>query len=467
MEVNNLLNNFLDFERENNLFNWQVNGIPVWELIRLRVFNKIDPAYTDSIKTTDRKFKKIVVGCKFFILNFFYRNPFKIKKQVDTIVINHPRRKFNYNAGCYEDIYTDTFLNELASKTNYIVLENYFQLNHFLPASTKKMFYLDKINFLIPFIKLYRKTKLKPIELSRIKEVEDKLKKKFNVEFDLEKLIIKEISVYHYVYESLSILFSRLQPKRLIVVVSYIGINQIACLVAKKFNVKVYELQHGTVGKYHIGYNYPREVNVKFFPESFISWGLFWTEKARMPFHCNIILAGFPYINMQKNLLDKNKKRRNQVLVISQMTSDVAYLALELSTLFSLRVLFKPHPREYSEIESKYKFLRGIENIEILDNPKINIYDYYNTSEYVIGSSSTALIEAASFGAKIIVMKFPGWEYFDDLQGENIFFAINAKEVAEVISNNNSNSNNNNLKLDDNFFFIKKSNEEFVSLLMS
>ncbi len=459
MKIDSFVNNFLEFEKKNQLFDWKIDTIPIWELIRFKMVGKLEPAYNPAFRSPGKKLSMKLVELKFFLLNFIFRNPFRIKKRVDSIFINHPRRKFNTDSGFYEDTYTDSFLNFIPNNSSYIVLENFY---HFLPVNTKNLFYLDKIVYFKKFLKILNTYKLKDNELTKIKTIENKFNKEFGVNIkDLEKFIREEIIAYNYFYKTLTKLFLRLRPNRLIIVVSYDGLNKIACLVAKNLNIPVYELQHGTVGRYHLGYNYPSGVNVTSFPDFFVSWGTFWTEKTKFPTQCKIIFAGFPYLNNQKKNFGKAIKQK-QILIISQLSLDVAYFALELSKLTSYKILFKPHPREYSQIKTKYSFLENINNIEILDDPKINIYNYYNTSEYVLGSSSTALIEALSFSVKLIIVKFPGWEYFGELKEDNVFFVNSVEETVKLFSESKVDS-----VVYKERFFIEISNQEFVYKLLS
>lgn len=455
---NHILDRFIEFEKKNELFNWRIDNIPIWELIRWKIYSKLDPAYTDKWGKPE---KNIFARFKFFLFSFFFKNPYKIKDKKDIVFINHPRRKYDSQSGFYDDIYTDPFLKYIPSSLSYIVLESVFQWTHFSPSRTKNLYYLDRITVLNSFFKKIIKYKLSANDYRQLEDIQQKLNNEFGVTVtNIERIVVKEIISYRYIHKKLTELFIRLNPKRLIVVVSYFGLPQIACIVAKELKIPTYELQHGTIGKYHVCYNFPMNTFVNFFPDFFVSWGKFWTENARFPSQGKIIYAGFPHLNNAQEISKKGEKGK-YILVVSQMSIDLAIFVQKLSKHISHKILFKPHPMEYSEIDIKYDFLKNIGNVEILDDPQVNIYELYGIAEYVLGVNSTSLIEALAFETKIIILKFPGWEYFSNINNQNVFFVNTVEEIIRITSIDRTN-----FDFDRDYFFVEKSTSEFVNTLL-
>jgi CDP-glycerol glycerophosphotransferase (TagB/SpsB family) len=72
------------------------------------------------------------------------------------------------------------------------------------------------------------------------------------------------------------------------------------------------------------------------------------------------------------------------------------------------RILFRPHPLENSyELQG---LLRGLPNVEIREGG--NIYDLFLEADAVIGTSSTALFEAAAFNRPVFVYDSPTADFY-------------------------------------------------------
>lgn len=408
-----IISDFLDFEKENNLINWKLDGIPIWELIRMEVFIKLRSNFISSnINITDKEPLKIISGAKEFILNYFSRNPFRVRKKYNYLILNHSRRK--RNAETYVDIYTDSFLKYLRT-SDYIVLERFNNLSHLKPTSTNNLHYLDTIEFPSRFISQL------PYGLSQndIEKINSLMLEKWGIEDVLDiRLVKKYIRFFKYLKPKVERLIKKINPKLIIEVVSYTIINQVFNYVAKQNNIPVIELQHGTVGRYHIAYNFKTCNFLETFPDYFFAWGEFWVDKARLPISKeNIKIMGFPYIDNFRQKETTIGKDIHQIMVISQLNNEIAVFAYELAKLLPThKILFKAHPKEYKIAKEKYYTLKKVRNIEIIDNEKITLYDYFKQCNFVFGVSSTALIEALAFGSSIGIIKLPGWEYFEDIE---------------------------------------------------
>ncbi|MEN8879607.1 MAG: hypothetical protein ABF311_05490 [Polaribacter sp.] len=430
-----LLEEFLSFEDKYNLFDLEIDSVPIWELIRTSVFSELSSKLVNkTVINRNEKEKSKVKLFSNILYNIIFKNPFLTFKKKDILFLNHPRRKFN--KGFYEDIYIESLLPEL--NNNFLVLEGFvnYNITHFKPVNTCNLFYLDIIQFSSNILSKKIRYKLSLNNLEVINKIESNI-------FDLWGVKIKslrnEIPVlikrWKYSTKLVALLLKKIKPKLLVNVVSYSFLNQVFNFVSKQKGIPVVELQHGTVGRYHINYNYKKgkEITLKTFPNYFLSWGLNWTKNSRLPLNSKEIIAtGYPYINSFRN--QKNvKKNPKQLVFISQVREDIAFFVERVAQILpDFKIVFKAHPAEYSIAKEKYSSILRSENIQLIVDDEKKIYQIFSESYAVFGVNSTALVEALAFCPKVGVVKLPGWEYFEDIEESINFTFVNSPEKLKL-----------------------------------
>ncbi|WP_299051365.1 hypothetical protein [uncultured Polaribacter sp.] len=460
-----ILDEFLVFEKENNYLDWEIDSVPIWELLRTIVFTKLSSKLVNNtvVERNNKEGSRVKL---FFniVYNSIFHNPFFTFEKKDIIILNHPRRKFN--KGFFEDIYIDNLLPSLGNK--YVLLEGFVSHNlaHLKPIRPTNLFYLDIIQFTGSFISKNRKKKLSVKHKEDIKNLEHLILKTWGVKINnLENEICIIIKKWIFTKKCVEKLIVKISPKLLINVVSYSFINQVFNFVAKGKKIPVIELQHGTVGRYHINYNFniPKGKELKTFPNYFLSWGKGWTENSRLPLlKNNIIETGYPHINIFRKDI-QNIRNPKQIVFISQVREDIAYFTEEVAKILpTFKIIFKAHPVEYSFAKSKYSLILKSKNIEIITNDNKNLYHLFNESSAVFGVYSTALIEALAFCPKVGIIKLSGWEYFEDLEeSNNLKFVNSQNDVKKFILNVEHNKNN----CKNNYYFEDNSQERIIDFL--
>jgi hypothetical protein len=462
-----LFEDFIVFEKENDLLNLKIKDIPVWEFIRVGVFTQIkEQLTTKNTNIHEIKFKKSFRVIYEFIMNILFYNPFFISKQKQYLILNHPRKKID--EGYYIDIYTDPWLSVL--NDNYYVFEGFVNINfaHYKPTKTKNLYYLDVLQLpshLIRFLPV--SVKFSGAELQIIEEIENKIKNRWSIQnFGLKNKIEYTIKRLKFVKPGINRLLKKTNPSKIINVVSYSFINQAFTYYAKNRNIPVFELQHGTVGKYHIAYNIgTNELNAsETFPDYFLAWGENWVKNARMPIAWGKIkIIGFPYFETFK-LMDYKNRDLKQILILSQYRNDIADFAIQIAEkLPEHKIVYKAHPSEYLTIDNLLARFKYIPNIQIVANDIIHLYELFSQSNFVIGVNSTALIEAIAFCPNIYILKLPGWEYFEDLkENDSLKFIKNADEAKSIIQKIKKN-----ISLSNDLNYFEKSSlkeiEKFIS----
>lgn len=426
-----LLEEFLLFEDQHNLFNIRIEQIPIWEYMRVNIFGQIRNELVASIFSTGgKKINNFSKAFKNFGYHSLSKSPYEISKNVDLLVFNHSRRR--ETEGVYQDIHTDPFLPDL--DMNYAVLENFFNWSHLKPALTTNLYYLDRIELPAAMVRILSSAVPKASDLAKLEVITAQIKTQWGVDLvDFKEHVTRFIRQYRYAYPRLEKVIKKANPKKILTVVSYGVTNQIVNEIARKYSIKIIEVQHGVVGKLHVAYNYKQSSGLQTVPDYFLAWGSYWVDGARMPMPKeNIKMVGFPYLDSFKKQNDILRKPK-QLVIISQMSQKIAHFAQEMAMrLPDYTIVFKAHPTEYKVVGEKYPKLATYQNITIIADDKKSLYTLFQESSYVFGVYSTALIEAIAFCDAIFVIKLPGWELFENLS--NTFnFIDSADEAAKAI----------------------------------
>ena len=431
-----LLEKFLHFEHENSLFDLEIHHLKFWQFIRTRIFSYILMEKGIFNKSEQEEFgfmpKLYYKALNFYISSLLKKTFFKFKKK-DILFFCSSRRIQTDNN--YQDQYLDPIIE--SCKMSYLALETYNKLGHLKPPRTQNLFYLDYIEFPSRFVNYFKKMKLNEIETGVIKTLQYNLNKTFNLKYSsLYSEINRFFLRYKYIYPRLKQLITRTNPKVIVEICSYEIFRQIANIIAKEKNIPTIEFQHGTMGRYHIAYNFIKKLYIKSFPDYIFVWGNYWKDNTHFPINDkNVIITGFPYFENQLSIR-KDIKKEKAILFISQGTigEKLAEVAFELADkMINYQVIFKLHPSEVS-LANRYNLLKNKKNILVLQDPKILLYDLFAKCEYQVGVYSTALIEGLGFGLKTIMVKLQGWKYFEDLNSEFIELVDSTKEIVEFIN---------------------------------
>ena len=108
------------------------------------------------------------------------------------------------------------------------------------------------------------------------------------------------------------------------------------------------------------------------------------------------------------------KKESKSILFISDghTTKQVLQeLALYLnSKLHDYKIFYKLRPEEYQTWNEEYSLLQNVsDRVHVIQDDRKDIYYYFKKCEFVIGTTSTALVEAIPFSEVLVYKK--GW-YF-------------------------------------------------------
>lgn len=466
----NLSNKFLVFEEKHELFSLEIKDIEIWHFIRFDVYRKIMNQLENTVQAHDNLSKENLIKKLWLYFlqfpNYLFKNPNCNLNNRDILVLNHARRV--WNGEHYDCIYTDEILSHI--NYSYYVFENPILGKHFKPVRTKNLRYLDIENLKIPIIKrLPRKIfhlNLSNEDRCKAEYIVGSINKTFDVNLEISDVIeVIELALINYkvYYRFYQKVLEKINPKTIIEVVSYSMDRLVLNVVAKEKGIPIIELQHGTMGKYHIAYNFLNKKNLTAFPDYVFLFGKFWKDTTRLPLDkSNLKVVGWPYYQKQvKKFNNQSKKNlKINILFVSQglIGNYLSRIACELEEKLDLdqyKIIYKLHPGELLRWKKEYPWLLS-SRIEIIENNAHSIHHYLSDADIQVGVSSTALFEGLGYGLKTIICKFPLYEYMEELINNQLVTLVeNVDELLFQIE-----QENNTKKINSDYFWESYSNEK-------
>lgn len=425
MNIKTLHEKFLLFEQQETPFDDKDIAPNTWEIVRLDIYQKLQIHFGLLQKQlgVDRSIQNLL---KIFFRNLqyiFFKSPFFIPK--NKILILSTGRRYQNDDGLFWDIYTDYFIEKLGEEKFYLIENMSFSGLHQTPAKTKNLAYSDAFHLLVIITaKLISLFSSKNIEKDA-KKIEEKLNQAFQAKLNLSKHIVTKMCAYKAEKILYRFWFKWSQPKMVGVINS--PNRKAALLVCKELGIPTFEIQHGTLGKYHLGYYYPPGKQ-KIAPHYMLFMGKFWKQSIHNPAkETNTFIVGHPFLeNKQRKFAAIPKKKK--ALFISQALDVVLEFAEDLKKLMTIdiEIVVKLHPSEYGHIDTIRKKFPSVEII----GPGTDIYSLLAESKWVFGIYSTVMFEALKFNCILYGINTPGIEYIEELiQNNSVKVVNNAEEV--------------------------------------
>lgn len=482
MNIKEIFELIMDFESRNlkELMKFKINDIHLYPVYRYNILFEIFRKAT-KIQKPHAGFKQE----KFWFVDFLnslvksYLRNVKIQKSIlssDAIAIStYALRRKKVENKEFDVIY-DYFLPEITN--NHLLIENAFRMKVSKKPYTKNVYYplFDSFKAKINIFKNRLSEEQKRILKEFSYVVYESIKNFFG---DIPPVFLQEIQgvlfKFNYSYEyasKLVKLVKSLSPKLLFVHCgSYGGTSAIIIKLCKQNDIKIAEIQHGVVNKFHLAYNYGFNNTEyrEYLPDYFLTWGRYWSEQLeRLP--VEKITIGFPeFINNYMNHIKReNIKNSNEkiILVVSQgiVTKRLVKIAEELSKKLpdNFKILYKLHPGEIP-FEERYKELYSLKNVKIIKFG--NIYEYITKADFIIAYNSTTIFEALPFEKPLFILD-------DELSDMYIpkEIGIRFNRVDDIIKNilNNSNISNNSKEINWHYYWEldwKSNLENFIKKL--
>jgi hypothetical protein len=408
---------FLRMESDLNPFDITVDGVPVWERVRLGIHRQV----MYELGEWDDEEPDPSAGPRFYLRklwlwsrNVAIRNPL-LADQHDVLYWGHHRRKKQPD-GFWWDIYTDPIHAEVDQ--NYLQVEAPHFNEHHTPAKTANLRYLDLIQISAG---IARTAGLVDVavdgrERRRLSAVEDRIAETFGVDVDL----VGRINSYLTDRRALKPLYRRflrrVDPDTVVLVV-HSG-KETFIETCHDLGVTVVELQQAILNEYEYAYSFPGERTKEAFPDYYLSWGRFWNEQVEFPIpDDHVIPVGYPYLERTRRRYE-DVSTREQLLFVSQpnVGRSLSQMAAELAADpdVDFDVVYKLHPHEYDDWRAAYPELVDADST-VVDSDEPPLYELFAQSSAQVGVFSTAIYEGLSFDLDTYLVNLPGVEHLANL----------------------------------------------------
>jgi len=454
MTIETVCENIFKIEKKLHLFEKQIQGVYFWKIIRFELSEAILKHLGLALSARNKEFNSAIDKIKAFypkVKNTYLHSVYSRSSKIDTLVLEHGRKVLIKDK--YIDVYTKYIVEVLQRKNiNYEIVDNPYLGQHYhLPSPERSYFENATIGFLIK--KFLLKIKLTNEEKKLIQNIIDTIKNTFNVHIDIEQMIKQRLNTFKARKMQYKRMLKKRAVKKVYLVVSYVhGALIAAC---QELNVECIELQHGVMNRYHLGYSFPHNKKVPYFPDKLELFGKYWQDITPLPLeNVTMKVLGYPYLNDTLKVFNDLEKKEKQIVFLS--------CGVELATLAynfakqnnSYTIIHKLHPVEFEVWKQAYPVLLEaikLPNFQIVENEK-HLYSILKVSSYAIGVNSTAIYESLLLDCKVILVELPGMrEYMQKLLDLNI-----AKSACTVIDIEKAIKQDNFATVNHNYFFKEK-----------
>jgi hypothetical protein len=376
-------------EHEQDLLNWQIQGVHPWPIIRMRVFHELSQrsgihGNPHPVRRT-RADKVRLVGRH--LTGTVRRNPFLASGSFDSLVVPHPRKPGGV------EIYSDRLRALLGDSA--LVIDSGINGTP-LPGSRNLDFFVSAAGAI----------RSRSVD-EKCRLIADGLAALTGVRVPIGALVAREIPKHTRLRALYRALLRRQKIKTVYVVVAYF--HQHIVGAARDLGIRVVELQHGAISPFHLGYSYPGRPLVPDQPDELWCFGSYWADVAELPAGMRTEIIGAPFIHRltPAEVAAKNPER---VVFLSQGTIGPALLqfALELSAARpDLEVIFRLHPSEHL---TDY-VVPSSSAVRLSAGPAEPTLPLLASAGYQVGVATTALFEGMVLGCRTAVANLPGHEY--------------------------------------------------------
>lgn len=414
---------FYPWEAEFELFRvCNISGFEFYPYIRRDFVNNLLSALSgedrDYFKETGDSDNKLQL-----FLKLWRRNEKTELKNVDMLILNHPRRvkEGDIYVCPYTDFLTDSFPDSVSLERLYV------DHKHFEPAYTKNLVYIDRIvakSYAYRLLcKKFRAAEYKAVTEQVVQILEKplvELEKRLELSIN-KKALYERVTILYYFHryrkKQYRKFLAALKPKMIVEVVGKSFEAKLFNELGKEFGIPTVEIQHSILTENSI---YPDNVKERQYADFCLTFSKYWKDFAKppVPKEERFFVAG--QYNFEKKLAqykirgdsaDNNKKT---IVFISGLVygHDLSLLAVDFAGKAAkmsndcIEVVFKLHPIEYSSWREMYPELAS-SGLTVLDTNEKSIYELFATAYAQVGVKSTAMYEGIGFGLQTYIMEHP------------------------------------------------------------
>jgi hypothetical protein len=429
---------FWRIERELKLLDVEVLGINVWSLLRMPLYYQTTTACGffdsphpnvevdghESISDHNNQIWDLIQNRKMMSRPRRLWLKYSPRHLGRDVVITHGRTTSGV------DIYTQQIIDE--SRATTVVFDR---------TPTPDAHYPDLLSYRLRHNREFSQPKIGEVPIEPLQPIFDAisiLEKRFGVDLSAVRDTVAHKVAYtarqkiHYVR-----LFKGLATNRLFITNTYFSSAIVAA--AKECNIRVIELQHGFISRYHLGYSYPDAKASRYLPDEMWCFGQFWIDETGLDRHIKTRVIGAPYIKHLAAMESAEHGTAQRIIVTSQgaIGQHLLPVGLQIAENFpESEVIFRLHPSE--SLEDMQVMLDELTdatpNNFVLNAKTPNIFALMKSADINVGVFSTTLLEGMALGIKTVIIALPGFEYMDKIvQRGDSSIAMTPDEVVEAV----------------------------------
>ncbi len=255
---------------------------------------------------------------------------------------------------------------------------------------------------------------------------------------DFFSKLIKYIDEWLLREEQFIALLKKAKPKLVFVTSGYEISEMVVVKASKQLGIKTVELQHGVINKRHIGYRRGDSVSRQYTADYFFSYSDISNEIIGNTFKAHQMYTVGCYYLERAFKESSIKENHNEVLIVLTIADEeLLEFAEKLADLAktypeSIMIKLRIHPEENRKGTRLISMMKKPAANMTFEMPEdVSVYDSIKEAEWVVGTNTTVLYEAAMFGKKCIELiekkASPSGDFPTVLRAEDLIFMLRNK----------------------------------------
>lgn len=435
-----LVDAFLQFEVDHELFAIKVRGRTFWDYVRYRVFEELvgPVGGFDSPGLVFRRRRPVVStaralavhGTRTVVDKFARPTPYDV-----VLVSSIPGR---YWRGTRADAYMYPIACALKPRWRTLVFNH---LDRHLNAADYVCDVMDGYPAHVAHALSARFASWSAADKTAFDSIGKRLHERFGVRVDMSRLA-RVFAVQIADEESFGRVLDRTQPRAIV----YCDTGAVKGLIraAHLRGVRVVEFQHAAMSldvRYRYGSRVPRADITETLPDEILTFGEHWHDQHALPVTTRAV--GLPALDLWRGSgqfrspAAEVAARSKRLAVLSVMNSrrELARVALELAArLPDFEISFKLRHDEYDTWRADYpREFQTTPNLTVVGN-ELSLHECLERNAYQVSTNSTALYEGMYFGLTTFVLAASRYEeMMPVIAADAAFLVFNAGEIADAV----------------------------------
>jgi|CXWL01.1.fsa_nt_gi hypothetical protein len=396
------------------LLDWEVNGVKPWQARRFAIFQSLATQMdliNEDPDEPQRPWNDRMGYHARLAWGSLTQSPFRGRETYDVLAFEGPRSaKIGTERVC---LYTHAITTELSRQgKRVLLLDTHLGAVHGKSTDPRRRF-LDAVGIESGLRFRLSRWAAPPSDLAFLRGAEEHLTRTLAIPVELGWLLAPGIPRFLASYAPYRRLLQMRQPSEIFCVGAYSVLPPLVA-AARHLGIKVTEVQHSVVSRYHLGYSYPvtpESGRAEYLPDRFLAWRGAWNRSETIP--CSVEATSAPWESRSRTFASVIKQPRLMVVLSQPVIAPrlIAALLERSEALRSFEVVVKLHPAELSDPRLRQAFasLRGLENVRIATTD--DLPELLSRATFQVGVYSSALYEGIDLGCRTLLVPLPGIEH--------------------------------------------------------